>query len=177
MMNIRKALTKILQLNAVCTGNICRSALAEVVLAAKARELEIQDQFEIISSGVSNEEQGNPMDRRAVQVLQENGYDLSDPRVSKHRAHQITQRELDETDVFLAMTSQHAQSLIKRFGVHPQKVFLWRWFERMDEADVVDGVHTGPDLIDPWYGDVDDFRVALGQIESSAEKVLKYDKF
>ena len=40
----------------VCTGNICRSAMAQIVLAQRLRELGVSE-VEVSSAGVSNEEQ------------------------------------------------------------------------------------------------------------------------
>ena len=57
----------------VCTGNICRSAMAQIVLAQRLRELGVSE-VEVSSAGVSNEEQGNPIDYRAARLLREQGY-------------------------------------------------------------------------------------------------------
>ena len=53
----------------VCTGNICRSPTGEFLLkdAAKKAGLDV----EVTSSGISDEERGNPIDRRAAKVLTE----------------------------------------------------------------------------------------------------------
>ena len=57
----------------VCTGNICRSAMAEVVLrdrlAAAGSHMREPDGVVVTSAGVSDEEHGNPIDSRARRVL------------------------------------------------------------------------------------------------------------
>ena len=50
----------------VCTGNICRSPMAEVVLRSRVEGLGLEGSVVIDSTGVSAEERGNPIDRRAV---------------------------------------------------------------------------------------------------------------
>ena len=70
----------------VCTGNICRSPMAEIILRAEFERRGLDDKVNVESSGVSDEEYGNPIDRRAVKVLKERGYELP----SHHFAHRIT---------------------------------------------------------------------------------------
>ncbi|MDO4913776.1 MAG: low molecular weight phosphotyrosine protein phosphatase, partial [Bifidobacteriaceae bacterium] len=81
----------------VCTGNICRSPMGEIVLRAFFQQEGLQDDVRVISSGVSSEEQGNPIDRRAVKVLRDRGYEIP----SNHYAHLVTPEEIKETDLFL----------------------------------------------------------------------------
>jgi protein-tyrosine phosphatase len=49
----------------VCTGNICRSPMAEVVLRARFESAGLGDLVVVDSTGISNEEHGNPIDPRA----------------------------------------------------------------------------------------------------------------
>ncbi|MBY8968016.1 hypothetical protein KHP57_20220, partial [Algiphilus sp. NNCM1] len=55
----------------VCTGNICRSPMAEIILRTEFERRGLADKVNVESSGVSDEEYGNPIDRRAVKVLRE----------------------------------------------------------------------------------------------------------
>ena len=59
----------------VCWGNICRSPMAERVARRMADERGLDLQIE--SFGLSSEEAGNGIDRRAVRVLDAHGYDSS----------------------------------------------------------------------------------------------------
>ena len=54
-----------LRIMTVCTGNICRSPIAEVVLRDRLEAAGLADRVVVDSTGVSSEEHGNPMDRRA----------------------------------------------------------------------------------------------------------------
>ena len=56
----------------VCWGNICRSPMAERVARGMAAERGLD--VEADSVGISSEESGNPIDRRAAAVLREAGY-------------------------------------------------------------------------------------------------------
>ena len=72
----------------VCTGNICRSPMAEYLLRRAAEESGL-DGVVVDSAGVSDEEQGNPIDPRARKVLARLGIDTQD-----HSARQVTRRDL-----------------------------------------------------------------------------------
>ncbi len=64
----------------VCTGNICRSPMAEVVLRAYAAEAtladgsKLSDRLVVSSAGTSSWHEGEPMDPRAHAVLEARGY-------------------------------------------------------------------------------------------------------
>lgn len=163
----------------VCTGNICRSTMAHQVLEQKVRELAREGDdlaIEVDSCGVSNEEEGNPIDRRAARVLRENGYD-----VAPHHARQILPHELGDWDLILAMTSahlSHLNHLAKLFGVEntserkpgdPRSVDI-RLLREFDPE-------SGPrnmDVPDPWYGDYSDFTKTLRIIERSVPAIVDY---
>ena len=93
----------------VCTGNICRSPMAEVVLRDRFEAAGLGDAVVVDSSGVSDEETGNPIDPRAADVLRDAGYP-----VPRHRAHRVTTDEIAERDLLLAMTARHARALRTR---------------------------------------------------------------
>ncbi|MDK6797563.1 hypothetical protein QP317_24905, partial [Escherichia coli] len=70
----------------------------------------LADRVQVKSSGVSSEEHGNPIDRRAQKALRARGYELP----AHHFAHRISRDEIEETDLFLPMTSSHKQSLLRQ---------------------------------------------------------------
>lgn len=141
----------------VCTGNICRSAMAEVVLADAAEKLGLD--IEVDSAGISSEEAGNPMDYRAVRTLKEAGYD-----VPPHTARKIRQSDLQNFDLILAMTDGHYRG-VRRLGEPAGKLMMYRSFEP--------GA-TSLDVPDPWYGDMSDFRETLKTVEAATPEILRY---
>ena len=58
----------------VCTGNICRSTMAHQVLDEAVAAAGLSGAVRVDSAGVSDEEHGNPMDRRARRILADHGY-------------------------------------------------------------------------------------------------------
>ncbi|MBO0610144.1 low molecular weight phosphotyrosine protein phosphatase [Myceligenerans salitolerans] len=144
----------------VCTGNICRSPMAEIVL---------RDRFEaagldvvVDSTGVSDEERGNPIDHRARAALVARGY----PAGEGHVARQATGPDVGSRDLVLAMTGEHARRLR---ALRPDvDVRLYRSFDP--------AAATLPsrmlDIADPWYGGPADFEECLDQIEAAADGIV-----
>lgn len=178
----------------VCTGNICRSPMGEIVLRDRLAQAGIDDVV-VRSAGVSAEETGNPMDRRAVRVLRESGHRLPD----HHRAHRATDDELRSADLVLAMTTGHARSLrgmLSRIGEPLAKVHLWREFDGTThvapggvfgaggalEEDASKASHSANlyqsggvfDVPDPWYGTMEDFYDTYEVVDRGARGLVTY---
>ena len=155
----------------VCTGNICRSTMAHAILEQAAARAGVD--VVVDSAGVSDEEAGNPIDRRAARVLRDAGYAVPD-----HRARQIRAGELGDWDLILAMTSRHLnvlERLFDRAGVAHEgapasaldlaegpRVCLYRDLDPEGSGDVPD----------PWYGGHQDFLDTLEVIERVTPQIL-----
>lgn len=156
----------------VCTGNICRSTMAHAILEQAVARAGVD--VVVDSAGVSDEEAGNPIDRRAARVLRDAGYAVPD-----HRARQIRAGELGEWDLILAMTSRHLnvlERLFDRAGVEHEgapasaldlaegpRVCLYRDLDPEGSGDVPD----------PWYGGHQDFLDTLEVIERVTPQILR----
>jgi protein-tyrosine phosphatase len=154
----------------VCTGNICRSPIAEVVLRDRFAAAGLGDRVVVDSGGISSEELGNPIDPRAAQVLRDAGYP-----VPRRTAHQVTERDIAERDLLLPMTAQHARRLRTQAptGADAAKVRMYRSFDPAAPAlDVVD--ESALDVEDPWYGGHDDFLATLEQVEAAADEIVAH---
>ena len=169
----------------VCTGNICRSAMAEVVLIDRLAAAGVPARgpagVVVTSAGVSDEEHGNPIDRRARRLLAERGYGSGDDAaaraavvaVSGHAAHRIGDAELAGADLVLAMTSAHRRELLRRaerLGVDADRIRMFRELDPVagDErhwAAVGARTRHGLDVPDPWYGTMEDFVETLDVVE------------
>lgn len=154
----------------VCTGNICRSPMAEVLL----REAFAQAGLNVIvdSTGISDEEYGNPMDRRAVKVLTQHGY----PTKPNHHARQVTAADLSGADLVIPMTSSHARALRRVAAAHNLNpdIKMMRWFD--PAAPQVSG-HDQEyllDVDDPWYGGPREFDECLAELEAAVPGVVDY---
>lgn len=154
----------------VCTGNICRSPMAEIILRAEFERRGLADKVNVESSGVSDEEYGNPIDRRAVKVLKERGYELP----AHHFAHRITRDEIERTDLFLPMTASHMRALLRQLPqAKHSEVHMYRSFDPNLPKPAA-GREDSIDLVDPWYGGPREFEVAIDQIEEVAPYIVDW---
>ena len=176
----------------VCTGNICRSAMAEVVLRDRLAAAGIPDSgpggVAVTSAGVSDEERGNPIDSRARRVLAEAGYgtgadDVSratDIVISTHSAHRITDAEIAEADLLLAMTDSHWNVLQRRAAaleVDPSRIRMYRELDptaARQAGAVVAGraSRSALNVPDPWYGTMADFVDTLEVVERVSDELV-----
>ncbi|HUX70477.1 MAG TPA: low molecular weight protein-tyrosine-phosphatase [Cellulomonadaceae bacterium] len=159
----------------VCTGNICRSPMSEVVLRDRFSAAGLGEFVVVDSTGISGEERGNPMDRRAVSVLMDHGYD--DPALRSHRARQVRSADLVAHELVLAMTSAHAGALRRLAGVDGSLAGRVRLYREFDPAAPVlrPGDPEHPlDIDDPWYGDRSAFVACLAQVEAAADAVVAH---
>ncbi len=125
----------------VCTGNICRSPMAEAVLQHLVNEAGLAEQFHIDSAGTSDEELGNTTHRGTVQVLSKNHI----PHDARRYARQVTTADLRDFDYILAMDKGHLRRLqIMASNANVTPVLF------LSYANAA-GTVTVEDVPDPWY--------------------------
>ncbi|MUL47825.1 protein-tyrosine-phosphatase [Mycobacterium sp. CBMA293] len=90
----------------VCTGNICRSPIAERLSVAAATQMEIPD-FTASSAGI-HAVIGHPVHRLAADVLTRRGADPTD-----FTARQLTPRIASDADLVLTMTTEHRAAVLE----------------------------------------------------------------
>lgn len=159
----------------VCTGNICRSPMAEIVLRAKLERAGIADRVVVTSSGISNEERGNPIDSRARRVLKASG--CTDHALDTHSAQQLNESMMNANDLILTMTSRHAdaaRSLAQRSGADLSKVVMFRSFDPEVSGSVDEFQEADLDVEDPWYGSARDFETCLEQVEAATSGLVEF---
>lgn len=152
-----------LRLDFVCTGNICRSPMSEVIVRDKLQQAGLGDAVEVTSSGIGDWHVGHPADKRALAELAAHGYDGS-----AHRAQQFG-AEQETADLIVALDNNHVSELIAR-GVPEEKVRLLRSFDPDCDPDEP----TGLGVADPYYGGPEGFSVTREQIEAAAGGIIAW---
>jgi protein-tyrosine phosphatase len=139
----------------VCTGNICRSPMAAVVMTRLAgADPDLAGRVAVSSAGTGPWHKGEPMDLRARAVLSARGYDPTG-----HVARQVSVTDLAQADLLVALDRRHRQtlrSLGSGAGLDGRLVLL-RSFDHTAGGAV--------DVPDPYYGDEADFARCLDQVE------------
>ncbi len=128
----------------VCLGNICRSPLAEGILASKLP----QDKFIVDSAGTGNYHIGKQPDQRSILVAQKNGLDITN-----QRGRQFSSRDFDEFDYIFVMDSSNYDNVIDLAKTEDQKqkveMILNYLFpgENVDVPDPYYGLQNGFDMV------------------------------
>ncbi len=100
----------------VCTGNICRSAMAASLFTHHAQQQDLE--MEAHSSGTDAIPENEATDL-AIEVLADRGVDLS-----CHKAQQLTTKQITESQILIAMTRQHEAAIAKEDQQARLRTFL-----------------------------------------------------
>jgi protein-tyrosine phosphatase len=148
----------------VCTGNICRSPMAEVVLRELAARAGHADSLVVSSSGTGDWHVGEGADPRTVQALQARGYDGS-----RHRASQFSTADFARHDLVVALDRGH-ERVLRSWAENEadrSKVQLLMSF------DPEGTTRRGPDVPDPYYSDAAAFDDVLAMVERACTALFR----
>ena len=143
----------------VCTGNICRSPMAEWVLRHHVDEEGLD--AEVDSSGTGGWHVGDGADERTVAALRRAGYR------SAHIARQFEESWFGRYDLIIALDEGHLRALRSMApdeAAHA-KIRLLREFDPDAGGDL--------DVPDPYYGGRADFDSVLAQVEAAIPGLLE----
>lgn len=143
----------------VCTGNICRSAMADVMAQDAFEHAGLADDVRVLSCGTGSWHTGQGADRRAIEELARHGLDGT-----RHRAN-VYGDEFAGADLYLTMSAEHNRAL-RREGVDPSLVRLVRSF---DPASPV-----GAEVDDPYYGGAEDFARTYDELSAALPGVVAW---
>ncbi|SFQ01788.1 low molecular weight protein arginine phosphatase [Salibacterium halotolerans] len=138
----------------VCTGNTCRSPMAEALLREKGR-----DDIEVQSAGTSASP-GMSASKETVEVLKERDILL------RHAAKPLTKERVDWADLILTMTKNHHGMTVQQFPEAADKVFTVKEFAWNEESGA-------GDITDPIGGSRDTYRHTADELETLVEKILE----
>jgi protein-tyrosine phosphatase len=140
----------------VCLGNICRSPLAEGILASKAN---YRDIF-VDSAGTAGYHVGNLPDPRSIEVAASHGIDISG-----QRCRRFSQDDFDEFDYIFAMDRENLNHLqeLARSEADLAKISLLLEAASMPEEEVPD----------PYYGGDDGFIHVFRLIDRATDRLLE----
>ncbi|KUI26345.1 low molecular weight protein-tyrosine-phosphatase [Mycobacterium sp. GA-2829] len=136
----------------VCSGNICRSPMAEKMFAHQIAERGLSQAVRVTSAGTGGWHTGDPADARAVHVLRAHGYPTA------HEAAQLDEDHL-AADLVVALGRNHVR-ILTDLGVPAGRLRMLRSFDPRSAAHPLD-------VEDPYYGTQDDFEDVFTVIEAA----------
>ncbi|MEV5104292.1 low molecular weight protein-tyrosine-phosphatase [Streptomyces massasporeus] len=145
----------------VCTGNICRSPMAEIVFRARVAEAGLDELVEVDSAGTGGWHEGDGADPRTVAVLEDNGY------AGGHTARQFRSSWFSRLDLVIALDSGHLGAL-RRLAPTEEDAEKVRLLRSYDPAAGDDDL----DVPDPYYGGMDGFEECLEMVEAASAGLL-----
>jgi len=174
----------------VCTGNICRSPLAEQLLSARLADSPTP--YVVMSAGTMAED-GAPMDAEAAEQSRAHG---GDPE--SHEATYLTEMLAESADLVLAAGRDHRSAVVKMSPRASRRTFTLRQFARVaaviDPAELreadgpVDVVRivassrglvppleepTDDDVVDPYRRSLDVHARAASDIDAAVDDIVR----
>ncbi len=145
----------------VCSGNICRSPMADVVFRWFADASGVGMRVASSSAATGDWHVGERADSRTLEALMRRGYDGS-----RHRARQFTTSDFDRNDLVVALDHSHER-------------VLRGWARSEGDADKIallmsfDSSAKSLDVPDPYYGSPAMFDEVLGMIEGASRALFR----
>jgi protein-tyrosine phosphatase len=146
----------------VCTGNICRSPMAETVFLDLVRKAGYAGAVTVMSAGTGDWHVGEPSDARTMTALSTHGYDGS-----RHRAKQFDPDWFDNLDLVVVF-DRSQERILRAWASNEEdrgKVQMLLSFDGGQAAQV--------DVPDPYYSDAAMFDSVLGMIEKASAALFR----
>lgn len=146
----------------VCTGNSCRSVMAEGLLKKYLEKLGKSD-IEVTSAGIRGLD-GLPPTEETIDVLKAEGVSMGD-----FRSRSVTTEMIKEADLILAMEDLHKDEILRRMPEVSGKVFLLKEFGHPVNGNYEEGIG----IPDPIGRSVEFYKYVLTLIKKEAERIAK----
>jgi len=140
----------------VCLGNICRSPLAEGILAHKTKSLDI----EVDSAGTAAYHVGELPDKRSIEIASKYNIDLS-----SQRARQFSRKDFEDFDIIYAMDTNNYAHLIS---------LAENESERQKVKMILNETHpeSFKSVPDPYYGGDNGFQIVYDLLNKACDKIV-----
>lgn len=139
----------------VCTGNTCRSPMAEALLRKKAKEEGLE--LEVDSAGIFAID-GGPISDKSIEVLRRDGIYIED-----YKSQMASEELLKKQDLVLTMSRGHKTSLLSSYDFLDKKVYTMKEYAYNIEEDV----------LDPFGGSLDIYLSTKEELEEIINDIVK----
>ena len=141
----------------VCLGNICRSPLAEGILAHKTKQLDVK----IDSAGTAAYHIGELPDKRSIEIADKYNIDLKN-----QRARQFSRADFDEFAIIYAMDTNNLAHLISLAETEKERNKIRLILNEINP----DACESVPD---PYYGGENGFQNVYNMLNEACDKIVQ----
>ncbi len=142
----------------VCTGNTCRSPMAEAVLRMRLGQARIA-RVQAVSAGTGARE-GDPAAMNAILAAASLGADLS-----THAAQKLTRRLVRTADLVLTLGRSHHEAVVRLVPEATERTHILTRFGPNTDPDA-------PDIADPFGGDLAEYTGTIHQLDAHIRRIL-----
>ena len=151
----------------VCTGNTCRSVMAEGIFRKMLKERTEDDgKFNILSAGISALPGMNPTPE-AIKVMAEQGIDIS-----RYIATQVQEDLVKKADLILVMSNTHKDYIKTKFTFTQDKIYLLKEFAQIGEFKSIRSTDENYEVVDPLGRPIEFYRIVARELKENLEKIL-----
>jgi protein-tyrosine phosphatase len=149
----------------ICSGNICRSPMGEVILRSMLLSAGFGDRVVVDSAGTGGWHQGDCADPRTVHALRDHGYDGT-----HHRAREFRPEWFSDRDLIVVADEGHLQDL-RGWAPDDHASAKVRLLREFDPTAVDSGTL---EVDDPYFGDTAGFDHCLTVVERACRGIVKH---